>query len=178
MNNAKVQPWERQPGETEKQFEAFAIYRDLGSERSVNEVCKRLSKSRTLISKWSSQNQWVSRATAYDNDLQRQAHRKARKQAADTKKRHVQIAMSLEKKALEALNLLKPEEMTARDIKETLRLAIEIERKILIDDFDIQDQAEIPGQPDEQTAESATINVAGLSNEELNQLENILEKIQ
>lgn len=133
MNNAKVQPWERQPGETEKQFEAFAIYRDLGSERSVNEVCKRLSKSRTLISKWSSQNQWVTRACAYDNDLQNQEHRKARKQAADTKTRHVKIAMSLEKKALEALNLLEPGQMTARDIRETLKLAIEIQQKFIID---------------------------------------------
>lgn len=41
-------PWERQPGETEKAYEAFVAYRDLGAQRSVSAVSEKLSKSRQL----------------------------------------------------------------------------------------------------------------------------------
>lgn len=134
MDNAKVKPWERQPNESDKAFEAFVCYRDMGADRSINAVAQKLSKSRTLIAKWSSQWGWVDRAAAYDNDLERQAHREKKKLVSDTRKRQLQIAMQLEKKALEALNMLKPEEMSSRDIKEMLRLATDIERKLLFDD--------------------------------------------
>lgn len=132
-DTSKVKPWERQPGESEKAYEAFCIYRDAGQERSINMVYKTLAKSRTLISNWSSRWKWVERVSAYDNDLERQAHREKQKLVADTRKRQLQIAMQLEKKALEALNMLKPEEMSPRDIKEMLRLATDIERKTLIE---------------------------------------------
>lgn len=132
-DTSKIKPWERQPGESEQAFEAFALYRDAGAERAISQVAQRLSKSRALIAKWSSRWSWVERAAAYDNDLERQAHREKQKLVADTRKRQLQIAMQLEKKALEALNMLQPEEMSPRDIKEMLRLATDIERKSLIE---------------------------------------------
>ena len=40
-------PWERQKGESEKAFGAFAAYRDMGPERTISAVVKKLGKSRT-----------------------------------------------------------------------------------------------------------------------------------
>ena len=52
MSKDREEIWERQPGESAQAFEAFKIYRDLGLKRSNQEVCKQLSKSRQLISRW------------------------------------------------------------------------------------------------------------------------------
>ena len=100
-------PWERQKGETEQAFEAFAIYRDLG-----------------LKSKYG----WDERVRAYDNEMERQAHAEAVKDLKDMTKRHTKIAVQMQKKALEALEKLKVEDMTPRDIKEYIKIATELER--------------------------------------------------
>lgn len=46
-------PWERQKGESAQAYEAFVTYRDMGSERSLQAVSQRLSKSIPLIKRWS-----------------------------------------------------------------------------------------------------------------------------
>ena len=52
-NRTKDDLWERQPGESAQAYEAFAIYRDMGSNRSLRVVAEQLSKSDTLIKRWS-----------------------------------------------------------------------------------------------------------------------------
>ena len=42
--------------------------------------------------------------------------------------RHIKMSLQLQKKAMEALEKIKPEEMTPKDVKEFLRLATELER--------------------------------------------------
>ena len=128
MPRQTEQPWERQPGESEQAFEALKIYRDLGVRRSNAEVCKQLSKSRQLISRWKSKYEWDDRVRAYDNDLEKQQHAEAVKNLKDMTGRHIKIAMSLQRKALEALDKLKVEDMTPKDIKEYIKMATELER--------------------------------------------------
>lgn len=121
-------PWERQKGESEKAFEAFSIYRDLGEKRTIVAVCKRLEKSRTLIDRWKDRWEWQERVRAYDNDLEREARAKAIKDRKDMTARHIGIAMQLQKKALEALQGLSVEDMSPKDIKEYIKMATDLER--------------------------------------------------
>ena len=79
-----IAPWEQQPGESAKAFEAFAIYRDMGVERSVRKVTQRLNKSLTLIGKWSSRYNWPERARAYDRDV----YKRQRQNAIDKAESH------------------------------------------------------------------------------------------
>lgn len=65
--------WERQPEETDASFAAFAEYRDYGREtqeaRSLQKVAQRLSKSGTLIRRWSARHNWIARSGAWDGHL-------------------------------------------------------------------------------------------------------------
>jgi len=87
--------WSRQPGESARAFQAFEHYRDLGPERSVTKVAQALDKSRTLIGRWSSEHDWVSRVEgleARDAMLQHDAvqeHLRAR--AEDHAKRETKL---------------------------------------------------------------------------------------
>lgn len=121
-------PWERQKGESAQAFEAFATYRDMGSDRSIRAVGQRLDKSRTQIGKWSSAWNWQERVRAYDNDLEKQARDKAVKDRKAMVDRQIKIAMQVQKKALEALEQLSVEDMSPKDIKEYIKMATELER--------------------------------------------------
>lgn len=127
-NKDKIALWERQTDESAKAYEAFASYRDMGSERSIRAVAHKLGKSSTIIARWSSAWNWVERARAWDNELTRRAKAEAVKKVKDMTGRHINIAMQLQKKALEALTALDLAEMSPKDIKEFLKAATELER--------------------------------------------------
>ena len=76
-NRTKDDLWERQPGESAQAYEAFAIYRDMGSNRSLRVVAEQLSKSDTLIKRWSREKKWGERCRAYDNHLDDVARQEA-----------------------------------------------------------------------------------------------------
>lgn len=67
--------WDRRedadPKETSKAYAAFLLYRDMGGQRALSRVAKALSKSETLINRWSFTHDWVSRAQAWDAEQQR-----------------------------------------------------------------------------------------------------------
>lgn len=61
--------WEPQSGESSVAYQAFAIYRDFGPDRSIDSVSRKLSKSIPLLKRWSSKWAWVERAMAFDTYL-------------------------------------------------------------------------------------------------------------
>ena len=58
----------RQPGESSKAFQALECYLQAGPDRSILAVAKQLSKSRTIVGRWSRDWQWGKRALDFDND--------------------------------------------------------------------------------------------------------------
>lgn len=64
-------PWEKQPYETMKGFQAFVVYRDLLWDRSLEKVAEALGKGDGQIGTWSSKNLWVERSDAYLEELDR-----------------------------------------------------------------------------------------------------------
>jgi len=128
MPKTTDKPWERQKGESEKAFEAFAAYRDMGEKRTFTAVAEKLHKSYTLIRRWKNSWNWDERVREYDNDLEKQARAQAIKDRKDMTSRHIQIAMQLQKKALAALKELSVEDMSPKDIKEYIKMATDLER--------------------------------------------------
>ena len=60
-----VLPFEQQPREGNRAFEAFKVYLEMGSDRSLRELARRLDKSLTLIGRWSVKYDWHSRVQAH-----------------------------------------------------------------------------------------------------------------
>lgn len=131
-NTNTPKPWERQPDETPKPYEAFCIYRDLGINRTRAAVAEKLSKSESLISRWSSQYQWVNRAAAWDDEQERIEREITQKQQREDikkmRKRHAAIATQMLVKASMALQSLKDDEVKAADISRMVDVASKLER--------------------------------------------------
>lgn len=125
------QPYERQTDESDKAFEAFALYRDLGTNRTTDAVARQLSKSLALIQRWSAQYAWVERVAVYDAYIDAQARkqleRDAIKRKADMLKRHALLGKVLQQKS--AAYLDKHGIDRSSDAIAAARVGVDMERK-------------------------------------------------
>ena len=73
---ADTQPWDKRPDETQRGYEVFCIYRDLGPERSLqkahDEEYGEGAGNLRYVEGWSSEHDWPERAAAYDRYLEEQ----------------------------------------------------------------------------------------------------------
>ena len=137
MPNRKTeQPWERQKGESAQAFEAFSLYLDLGTERSIRAVSQKLGKSKTLIDRWSRTNNWVERCRAWDNHLQREAKKAAVAGLREMNRRHITLARALQGAAAQALKDRGAAIITDKNLSAVVKLATDLERSGLSTEVD------------------------------------------
>lgn len=134
-------PWERLDDEGTKPYEAFAIYRDMGRERSLLKVSEKLSKSEQLIKRWSAKFDWVKRAASWDDEQDRIAREIAQKEQAEEikrmRKRHAKLAKQMLDKAEDALAALLETDFKPTDIPRMVDVAAKLERISLGDVGDV-----------------------------------------
>ena len=135
----KKQPYERQEDETIKAFEAFCIYRDLGSDRSIVKVREKCGKAIRLLERWSSKYDWVERAQSYDDEMDRKALIQEAKERKHMMKRHATTAMAFQGKVVERLNSFNAEELTASELIRWYEIATKIERTARGEPVEIQE---------------------------------------
>lgn len=123
----EAKPWEIQDGETAKQFEAFVVYRDMEN-RSLANTGKLLGKSKAIMERWSSANNWVERVAAWENEKDRIARQEQIKEIRKMRERHAKGSVAMFAKALEGLKNIKPEELTAQDIVRMFSESVKAER--------------------------------------------------
>lgn len=126
-------PWERQPDETSKKYAAFCLYRDMGAEeRTYAKVATQVGKSIGYIERLGRENKWRDRVEKWDDEQDRIAREIAQKERnkgiADMLKRHTDMALSVQTKALKALTKMSDFEMKGSDIKGLLEFATKLER--------------------------------------------------
>lgn len=93
---AKAAPYEKREDESLEAFEAFAIYRDMGAERSQSKVAAQLGKAVQLMARWSSGNKWTKRCHAYDREMDRREQVGKLKGVEDMRRRQTRIALELQ----------------------------------------------------------------------------------
>ena len=121
------EPWERQQDETSKAYEAFTVYRDLGTNRSITKTSQTLNKNRTTIAEWSTKYDWVKRAAAWDSEQDRIRQAQV-EEIKKMRKRHADIASAMLIKAAQALKNIPQDEIKPGDISRMVDVASKLER--------------------------------------------------
>jgi hypothetical protein len=129
-------PWEQQPGETDKQYSRFRVYLELGPEcdrlRSTLDVLNGTGERLTYggLKSVVAQFRWVPRAAAFDR-YQRHADRnrmiKRRRRAIDEQ---CKASQALRLKAIEALNQLDVADLKPADVARFVELSHKIDMSV------------------------------------------------
>lgn len=135
--------WDRREGEGVKAYEAFKTYLEMGDDRTLHKVAEKLSKTDTLIKRWSYTWDWVERSRDYDNELGRQDLQAQVKELKKMRKRQAQTAQLLQKKALEQLNKTDLTDMKPKDLLQFIIEGARLERTALL--IDVEEKQESDG---------------------------------
>ncbi len=138
MSKAKTttptpKPWERQPNETPRAFDAFTKYRDLEPyDRSAAKVADMIGKSASNIEQLCTRNNWVERVAEWDNEQDRIKREAAQKEQVMAIKKmrelHTKVAEKMINKANEALDQISPDEIKPSDITKLIDIGAKLER--------------------------------------------------
>lgn len=101
-----IRPWDRQPGESSKAYEAFCVYRDAGTERTQLLVENALGKSKALVSRWAGAHDWVARSRAWDSMPARAVQGAYEEMARDIAAQHRALSDKLMARLSRNLDLL------------------------------------------------------------------------
>lgn len=123
-----AEPWEKQPEESAKAFEAFAVYRDMGANRSLEKAGRILGKVKVTLEPWSSKFNWKKRAEAWDAEQDRIAREAQLSKIKKMRIQHANLANAMLVKAAKALQKIKTEDMTPNDIARMVDIGSKLER--------------------------------------------------
>ena len=181
-----VYPWERIPGETSREYQKFCAYRDMNSsdkpirKRSLQRLAKELGLSLDHLKKLSAKNDWVSRAAAYDEYLDELAREQNEAEIIKMRKNHALLASQMITKAAKRLLTIPEEEITAADLVRLVDVGVKIERLSRgesTENRQISGEAKVIHQGEITVKNPQNLDLSRLTDEELNELEQLLEKL-
>jgi hypothetical protein len=131
-NNGDVMRiWERQPGETNRAFAAFAEYLQMGPSRSLAKLGQKLGKTTQHLEAWSVRNDWQRRVAAFSRHETKVINDRIVEGVAAMRERQAIVGQQLQARAQQRIlrmteteiNELHPTEATGM-----LRVGAELER--------------------------------------------------
>jgi hypothetical protein len=102
----RLEPWERQPGESAAAFAAFRHYLELGPTRTLIAVARQLGKNRSLIYRWGERHGWMTRGYVYDLTRARDEEALSRQAREEMAQRLLKDAEGLQKLSMAAIRKL------------------------------------------------------------------------
>lgn len=92
----KRKPWDRQNDETDEGFDAFKVYRDMGSERTLNATANETGYSMRQCAEFSRKFRWVSRAGAWERRKDQARTNATLTEIERMHSRHTRLALKLQ----------------------------------------------------------------------------------
>jgi hypothetical protein len=109
-------PWDQLPEESTKAFHAFALFRNMGWERSVGKVVNQCRKSSSLIYRWSAAYRWSERAQAWDEFQDQLGQEQSVRTRMEMNKVTLTIAQTMQTKVMQGYEALQ----TVRTVKDPI----------------------------------------------------------
>ncbi len=134
--------WKRMKGDTNKSYQAFCIYRNLGKDRSLEKVTSSIyfkGESRenvgskfkakfNQVMKWSTEKNWINRVAAYDDYLDDQAREDIEGEWREAILLQKKIARTALKKVFNHIDKMNELETSTRDMTNLLKEAANLQR--------------------------------------------------
>lgn len=131
------EPWDRQPGETHKQYSRFEIFRQLGRMRTLKQAVEMLhgvgdaSVSYRTLMQYAYEYRWTERAEAHDRAQDQLEAARLLQLRNEMYSRHRRLASGLLAKAVAGLQNIQPADMTPLDVVRFIKYGAEIETRAL-----------------------------------------------
>jgi hypothetical protein len=133
MVNGEHEPWERRDSEPAKDYAVFRVYRDLPAlARKLTSVPELAGCSETHVRNLARRWDWQERVDAWDDECHRTEDRERLEAIRQMHQLHRAAGRSTLTKALQALQLLRPEQMSPGVIARMIELGARLERNTLL----------------------------------------------
>jgi len=132
---AELELWERQPEETDRDWQVWLAYRDAypSVRPSYRLVAEQLDCTVNVVSKIAQRWSFPVRIQAWATHCD-ELTRKAREEAIiSMNEQHTTMAATLNKKLARAVDLIVPENLSAKEIQGLMKVATDLERKARLD---------------------------------------------
>lgn len=131
------EPWDRQPGESNRQYSRFRVFLELGRSRTLKQAVEILHgigddkvQYRTLM-QYAYEYRWTERAGSSDLAQDQLEAQRLIKLRTEMYARHRRMAGALQSKAVAALALIQAADMTPLDVVRFIRYGVQIEATAL-----------------------------------------------
>ncbi len=196
--------WEQQPGETSTLFAHFVYYRDMrypkttkqvkdadgnvkktttetvmdGTipyvNRSLRKTAEALGMNKRTIANQSTKWDWVRRCEAYDAYVDRMNREANEAAIRKMKQEHALLAQQMLRKATIRLLTMPEEEIGAAELARMVDVGVKVER---LSRGESTENQTVTHNGEVEVKKEAPLDLSGLSNEELDQFEQLLEKV-
>ncbi len=191
--------WEQQEGESSTAFTHFVVYRDMRypkvtktaadkttttdvvmdgtvpyEKRSLRKVAAALGMNFRTIARQSETWEWVKRCEAYDAYVDRSIREANEAAIRKMNQEHALLAQQMIRKATRRLLKMPEDQISAAELVRMVDVAVKVER--LSRGESTENQA-VTHNGEVEVKKDAAMDLSGLSNEELDQFEQLLEKI-
>jgi hypothetical protein len=132
---ADLQLWERQPTETDHEYNVWLHYRDAypGKRPTYRGVAEEINTSIGAVRKIANRWHFPTRLQAWAKHVDEITLQQRTQEILDMNKKHVDMAVKLNEKIQKAIDLIDPYALSPKDINSLFKTAAELERKARLD---------------------------------------------
>lgn len=133
---AGLEVWERQPAETDREWQVWLAYRDAypSVRPSYKGVAEQLGTTHNVVKKVGQRWSFPARLQAWAKYCDELTLKQRQEQILAMNARHISMAERINQKLDKAIDLINPNMLEPKDIQGLFKLASEIERKARMDD--------------------------------------------